>query len=96
MTFWSGSGSADQYLCLIDLTPFSSDFKYAKKIIFSDNLPAGTYLSSVFIRKGKEPDMDPEPDTDPYLRLMDPDPRRPKTCGSPKLDKSIHGEFPQI
>ncbi len=34
---------------------------------------------NIFMRKGK----DPEPD--PYLWLMDPDPGGPKTSGSPKL-----------
>jgi hypothetical protein len=31
------------------------------------------------MRKGKDPD----PDLDPHLWLMDPDPGGPKTCGYP-------------
>ncbi len=50
VTFWYGSGSADHYLWLMDLTHFFSDFKDAKKKyflnIFFYNLPIGT-LSSV-------------------------------------------------
>ncbi len=66
-------------------------------IFFSYNLPEGTFslknlifllhfcvkillckhyfsLHNTFMRKGKDPD--------PYLWLLDPDPRSPKTCGS--------------
>jgi hypothetical protein len=54
VTCWCGSGYADPYLWVMDPdpnptpdpTPLFSDFKDAKKIFFSYNLPAGT-LSSV-------------------------------------------------
>ncbi len=40
------------------------------------------FQQNTFKKKGKDPESDPYPDTDPYLLLMDPDPRGPKTCGS--------------
>jgi hypothetical protein len=68
-----------------DPTPFFSDFKDAKKLIFffilsfSYNSPTGT-LSLVWT---------PEPD--PYLWLMDSEPGGPKTfgSGSPTLEGRI-------
>jgi hypothetical protein len=53
-------------------TPFFSDFKNAKKVssVFS--------LLNIFRRKGKDPELGP----DLYLRLIDPDPGGPKTCGA--------------
>ena len=43
---------------------------------------------NTFMRKGK----DTEPEPDPHLWLMDPDPGGPKTCGSgsPTLQKTIY------
>ncbi len=57
-------------------------------------------LLNIFMRKGK----DQEPDPDPHLLLVDPDPGGPKTCGScgsgscsgagsPTLFKSIFQPF---
>ncbi len=57
---------------------------------------------NTFMRKGKDPDLkvypdlEPDPEPDSFLCLMDPDPRGPKTCGncesgsgSPTLDYRI-------
>ncbi len=53
----------------------SSVLTFCVKILFCKH-----YFSPLktFLRNGK----DPEPDTDPYLWLMDPDPQGPKPCGS--------------
>jgi hypothetical protein len=40
-------------------------------------------LLNTFIKKGKDPD------PDPYLLLMDPDPGGPKTCGSSSFSCSF-------
>jgi hypothetical protein len=56
----------------LDPTPFFIDFILFCRYYFS---PLHT-----FMRKKKDLKMDPEPD--PYLWLMDPDPGGPKTCGS--------------
>jgi hypothetical protein len=54
---------------------FNFLLKFCVKILFCKH-----YFSplNTFMRKGKDPDMDP----DPYLWLMDPDPGALKTCES--------------
>jgi hypothetical protein len=78
-----------------DPTPFFMDFKDAKKfclfiffpykhtrrhiifsiknLIFCYNFVLKNPILQALFQKGKDPD--------PYLRLMDPDPGGPKTCG---------------
>ncbi len=52
--------------------------KFWVKILFCKHYfsPLNTFMS-----KGKDPDPEQDPELDPYLWLMDPDPDRTKTCG---------------
>jgi hypothetical protein len=56
-------------------------FSFFAKILCK-NFVLNHYFSplNTFMRKGKDPDQEPEPD--PNFLLIDPDPGGPKTCGS--------------
>jgi hypothetical protein len=55
----------------------SKKIKFFAKILF-----CGHHFSPLHTFMRKKEDLEPDPDPALYLRLMDPDPGGPKTCGS--------------